>query len=191
VLSRGRVILGVGSGWCREEFEALATPFERRGYRTNEYIELLKALWSEDHVNFAGDTYSLGDVGFYPKPVQQPGIPIWTAGESPMALRRAARLADGYHPVQHSNITFENAVENYARVKELASEYGRDPASIRFTLHTRVNLQEEEQASVIARFQKYRDAGVEHVVINFRPTSEDEARQNLQSFAKEIMPLVR
>lgn len=96
-LSRGRVIFGVGVGWMEEEFALLGASFPDRGRRMDEYLRLMKVLWTEANPQFAGEYFQVSDCGFAPKPVQKPHVPLWVGGESPAALRRAARLGDGWH----------------------------------------------------------------------------------------------
>src|SRR5258705_2260090 len=92
VLSKGRVTLGVGVGWMREEFEALGAPeFERRGAVTDEYIRIFKTLWTQSPASFAGRFYRFDALHCQPQPVQKPHPPIWGGGHSKPALRRAAR----------------------------------------------------------------------------------------------------
>jgi probable F420-dependent oxidoreductase len=98
VLSGGRVIITVGVGMARGEFTALGVPFERRGKMTDEYVEVLTTLWTASHPEFHGDFASFSDVLFEPKPVQQPHPPIWFGGSSMAALRRAARVGNGWAP---------------------------------------------------------------------------------------------
>ena len=100
VLSGGRVTVGIGVGWLREEFEALASPaFEDRGAVTDEYIRIFQNLWTEDPASYQGRFYSYAALHCDPKPVQRPHPPIWIGGHSRPALRRVARLAQGWHPV--------------------------------------------------------------------------------------------
>jgi probable F420-dependent oxidoreductase len=100
VLSRGRVTVGVGVGWLREEFEALGAPdFDRRGAVSDEYLRIFKALWTQDPASFRGEFYRFDSVRCLPHPVQKPHPPIWVGGHSKAALRRVARLGDGWHPV--------------------------------------------------------------------------------------------
>src|SRR6266403_4702193 len=100
VLSKGRVTLGVGVGWMREEFEALGAPeFERRGAVTDEYIRIFKTLWTQSPASFSGEFYRFDAIKCLPQPVQKPHPPIWIGGHSRAALRRAARHGDGWHPV--------------------------------------------------------------------------------------------
>ena len=98
VLSGGRLFVGVGAGWLEEEFVAMhAPPFELRGAVTDEWIELFIKLWTEDNPRFDGRFYRVGDVGFFPKPVQKPHPPIQVGGNSRPSIRRAARYGQSWH----------------------------------------------------------------------------------------------
>ncbi|MDP7227520.1 MAG: TIGR03619 family F420-dependent LLM class oxidoreductase, partial [Alphaproteobacteria bacterium] len=100
VLSKGRVTVGVGVGWMREEFEALSAPdFDKRGASSNEYLEIFKKCWTQDPVSHEGEFYSFKELRCVPHPVQKPHPPIWIGGHSKAALRRVAKYADGWHPV--------------------------------------------------------------------------------------------
>ena len=100
VLSGGRLIVGVGVGWCREEFEAVGCePFDERGAVTDEYIRAFKELWTSDDPSFEGEYVNFSDIWFLPKPVQKPHPPFWVGGESRPAIRRAATLCDGWYPI--------------------------------------------------------------------------------------------
>ena len=96
-LSGGRVDLGIGVGWLKEEFDALNMPWARRGRRTDEYLEVLRTLWLDETSSFHGETYDLPPCEMFPKPVQEPHPPIHIGGETPAALRRAARHGQGWH----------------------------------------------------------------------------------------------
>jgi probable F420-dependent oxidoreductase len=100
VLSRGRVTVGVGVGWLREEFQALGAPdFDRRGAVGDEYLRIFKTLWTQDPASFHGEFYRFDAIRCLPQPTQKPHPPIWIGGHSKAALRRVARLGDGWHPV--------------------------------------------------------------------------------------------
>ena len=100
VLSNGRLIVGCGVGWMREEFEAIGAPsYDERGSVGDEYIRAFKELWTSDNPTFEGKYCRFANVAFAPKPVQKPHPPIWTGGESPAALRRAGRLANVWYPI--------------------------------------------------------------------------------------------
>ena len=96
-LSGGRVIFGVGVGWMAEEFALLGESFSDRGRRMDEYLQLVKALWTEASPSFAGQYFQVKDCAITPKPVQKPHLPLWIGGDSPAALRRAARFGDAWH----------------------------------------------------------------------------------------------
>jgi len=97
VLSGGRLIFGIGAGYLRPEFEALGAPFEDRGERTDEYIEAIRALWTQEAPRFEGRFVSFGGIDAQPRPVQKPHPPIVVGGMSPPALRRAVRQGNGWY----------------------------------------------------------------------------------------------
>ena len=137
-LSKGRLTLGIGVGWCREEFEAIgAAPFDDRGHVTDEWMMTCKELWSSDEPRFAGKYVNFTDVVFTPKPVQQP-IPIWVGGESAPALRRTARYADCWYPVgtnpQFPMNTRSRLRAGLARFRGFAEKAGRDPATVQVAM---------------------------------------------------------
>jgi len=97
VLSGGRLVFGIGAGYLQAEFEALGAPFEDRGERTDEYIEVIRALWTQEAPRFEGRFVSFGDIDAQPRPVQEPHPPIVVGGMSPPALRRAVRQGNGWY----------------------------------------------------------------------------------------------
>ncbi len=99
VLSAGRVEVGIGTGWSRDEYAAAGTPFERRGERTDEFLRVMIDLWTKDPVGFDGSFYHIPESKVGPKPVQKPHPPIYVGGLSPKALERSVQLADGWNPV--------------------------------------------------------------------------------------------
>ncbi|MEM9039709.1 MAG: LLM class F420-dependent oxidoreductase [Actinomycetota bacterium] len=125
-LSGGRVELGLGVGWLKEEFDALGVPWERRGTRNDEYIEAMRVLWTEPKVEFHGEFVDFPPVTCSPRPVQGT-IPIITGGDSEAAIRRAARLSDGYFPGEGDPERLRDLI---ARVRQAAEDAGRDPESI-------------------------------------------------------------
>ena len=133
-LSEGRLTLGIGAGWLREEFIALgAPPFDERGAVTDEYILACKELWTSESPRFDGKYASFGNVLFTPKPVQRP-IPIWVGGESGPALRRTARLGDAWYPIgtnpQFPLDTLGRYKARIAELRRLVERAGRDPGSV-------------------------------------------------------------
>ena len=127
VLSGGRVDFGVGVGWLREEFEAVAMPFEDRGARTREHLEVMKALWTQESASYKGKYYDLPECRLYPKPVQQPHPPIHFGGETTAALRRVADLGQGWYGVQpHARGGARRAGEARPVARRARSDAGRD-----------------------------------------------------------------
>jgi probable F420-dependent oxidoreductase len=130
-LSKGRVDLGVGVGWLREEFDAVQVPWDRRGARTDEYLQVLRALWCDDPSSFSGDYYTLPPCSLHPKPVQDPHPPIHIGGESEAALRRVARTGQGWHTVDRVPADLPDAL---ARLDALLGAEGRTRADITVTV---------------------------------------------------------
>ena len=125
-MSGGRVILGIGVGWLREEFEALGVPFAKRGARTEEYIHALRALWTMDAPSYEGRFVRFKDAYMRPKPVNGT-VPIVIGGHSKAAAARAGRMADGFFPARGAS------PELLAVVRGAAETAGRDPAAVEIT----------------------------------------------------------
>jgi probable F420-dependent oxidoreductase len=135
----GRISLGIGAGWMREEFEAIgAPPFDERGVATDEYIRAFRELWTKDAPEMNGKFVKFSNIAFEPKPKQP--IPIWIGGESGPALRRAATLGDGWYPIgvnpQFPLDTLARYRASVQRVRQLAGQAGRDPASVKLAYRT-------------------------------------------------------
>mgnify|MGYP003970512103 FL=1 len=126
-LTGGRVELGIGVGWLREEFDAMGVPWERRASRTDEYVAGLRTLWSGNGVSFDGDFVSFNEVSSNPKPANGT-VPVVVGGHSHAAARRAGRLGDGFFPVGGGDLG-----ELLATMRQSAEEHGRDPDSIEVT----------------------------------------------------------
>ena len=140
-LSRGRLSLGVGVGWSREEFDALGVPFERRGTRADEYLAAMRTVWRDDVASFAGEFVSFAGMRVNPRPVRDRRIPIVVGGNSDAALRRAARLADGWYGfnlegAEHVRERLERlrrAVRRRAVIRPNWTSRSRSPATVRTT----------------------------------------------------------
>jgi probable F420-dependent oxidoreductase len=137
-LSKGRLTLGIGVGWCREEFEAIgAAPFADRGHITDEWIDACRELWTAEFPKFRGKYINFDDVVFTPKPVQNP-IPIWVGGESGPALRRTAKYAHGWYPVGTNPQFPMNTVSRFKtgieRLHGFVEQAGRNPSEIAIAL---------------------------------------------------------
>ncbi len=193
VLSGGRLTLGVGVGWMREEFEALgAPPFAERGRVTDEYLAAFRELWTAPSPEFSGDHVSFSNIAFEPKPVQRPHPPIWVGGESPPALRRAATTGDGWYPISyrtsHPLDTLDALKASLARLHALAREAGRDPEDIEVTYHAGVyDRRDAETAAGGGRraftgtdeqiaddVRRFEEAGVSNIFWTFPGQTPDE-----------------
>jgi probable F420-dependent oxidoreductase len=207
VLSNGRLIFGVGSGWLKEEFDMLGASFHERGNRTDEYIRIFKELWEKDEPNFEGDFYSFSDIKFYPKPHQKPRPPIWIGGNSRKAIRRAVELGDGWQPVWLSPQEMEREL-NY--LKSFAKESGREPSTLVFSLRNRLRITgtNEKQAKKIEAkehpflfqgtseeiadyIQRFKKIGVSYIVLDVLARSDEEMFEMMERFSREIIPAFR
>ena len=140
VLSGGRLRLGLGQGWSKDEFDAMGASMKRRGPRADEFISVLKAIWTTDPVEFNGEFYQVPKSIILPKPVQKPHPPIYLAAFSPSGLKRAATMANGWLPAGVPPAGLEQMI---AGLKGMAQEAGRDPAELEVVV--RANLEVTEQ----------------------------------------------
>ena len=208
VLSKGRLTVGCGAGWLREEFNALnVPPFEHRGSITNEYIQAFKSLWCDEAPTFQGRYCNFSDIYFEPKPVQKPHPPIWIGGESPAALRRVARFGDALYPIG-SNPTYpvttpEQMKESLRAISQYATEAGRDPMEI--DLAYNVNWNNDTDAIILSNgtrrsftgtpsqiaedIHTFETLGVRHLVLSFQQPNIDATLGAMERFALNIIPL--
>jgi probable F420-dependent oxidoreductase len=159
LLSNGRFRLGVGLGWNPVEYEALGQDFTTRGRRLEEQVSLLRRLWTERSVTFAGEFDRVTGAGLAPPPVQRP-IPIWLGGQSPAAYRRMGRLADGWFPQMSPGRQLDDAI---TIVKAAAVEAGRSPADL--GMEGRVAWTGDPD-DLVAEADRWRTAGATHVAVN-------------------------
>lgn len=131
-LSGGRLTLGVGIGWSREEFDALGVPFERRAARTAEYVAAIRRLWRDDIASFAGEFVNFDRVRVNPKPVQNRRVPIIVGGNSDAALRRVVSWADGWYGFGLADVTA--AADRVTLIRRRCREIGRDPSELRLAV---------------------------------------------------------
>jgi probable F420-dependent oxidoreductase len=204
VLSQGRVVVGLGVGWMKEEFENLQAPnFAERGKVTDEYIQVFRELWTKDNPSFKGKYCSFNDIVFIPKPVQQPTIPIWIGGHSKQAIRRAARLGDGWHPiggVPTIPLEPEDMKRDLALLGEFAQAAGRDPKTIHVALKGSLFDKEKKIAGRRRRFMgsaeeiagdigAYRDVGVDTMIFDVRRPSFTETLERMEWLAKDVIAM--
>jgi probable F420-dependent oxidoreductase len=140
VLSRGRLKVGLGLGWSQDEFDATGADFRGRGARADEFVEVLKRIWTTDPVEFEGKFYRVPRSHILPKPVQKPHPPLFMAAFVPAALKRLATVADGWNPVA---IPVEGMKSMFDSVKEMAKAAGRDPAKLQMVVRANVEIHEK------------------------------------------------
>ncbi len=203
VLSQGRITLGIGVGWMREEFEALSAPdFDKRGEVSDEYVAIFKKLWAPGPVQHHGKHYSFGPVRCEPLPVQRPHPPIWIGGHSKPALRRTARYADGWHPlgtVDTAELRPPEFAGMLSDLKRMAEGYGRDFSDITLAFVARLRETKEpisgndrmpfsgSAAQLIDDVETYRAMGVTHLSFDFRRPTLTETLERMDWFAREVM----
>jgi probable F420-dependent oxidoreductase len=159
LLTEGRFRFGVGIGWNAVEYEALGKNFADRGRRFDEQLGLLRRLWTEQSVTFAGDHDRITAAGIAPLPVQRP-IPLWLGAQSPRAYDRVGRLADGWFPQMGPGDGYDEAL---ATIHAAASAAGRDPASIQ--IEPRVAFQGDLE-EMVRQAGEWRDRGVSHLSVS-------------------------
>lgn len=146
----GRTILGIGAGWAKEDFDAIGVDFNKRGKITNEMIMAMRTLWRDHSSTFSGEYFSFKDAFCFPKPARPGGVPILVGGESEAAMRRVARLGDGWLPY---NLAVKDALKVIAELKGMTTAEGRDPRSLRICKIV-------YETATLDDLRRYRDAGV-------------------------------
>ncbi len=178
VLSGGRLRLGVGIGWNWVEYQALDQDFNNRGRRMEEQIDLLRRYWIENTFTFEGNWHTVPDAGINPRPIQQP-IPIWFGGHAEAALKRAARLGDGWMPNYY---TPEEAVEALDLIKRILDEQGRDPAG--FGLESRLKYSKGDANAWEPWIRSWQAAGATHVCLNTMGEGFSSPQEHLKAITK-------
>ena len=185
LLSGGRLRLGIGIGWNPVEYEALGENFTNRGRRSEEQVELLRRLWTQELVNFDGRWHKISDAGINPLPVQQP-IPIWFGGGHDRVLRRLARLGDGWFP-QLSPERCRAAIE---KITTYAREAGRDPKTI--GIEGRMTISAESVDTWHEQIQAWKEVGATHLSVNTmnaglsNPAAHIDAIRRFREATKEL-----
>jgi probable F420-dependent oxidoreductase len=200
-LSTGRLIMGVGVGWMEEEFAAMNAPFKARGKVSDEQLELLQKLWSEEHISFTGEFYNVADIAFSPKPYQKPRIPIWVGGEGKFAQRRAGKYGDAWFPY-FVRITPNELAARFENVRNEADKAGRNPDDLKLACCLPVELtpkdvpQERDYLKgsieqVSEALRKFIDIGVIHIGLQFMMPHYPERVEQIERFAKEALPALK
>jgi probable F420-dependent oxidoreductase len=190
VVSRGRLIVGVGAGYIREEFQAASVPFASRQERTDEFIHALRALWTMDHPQFHGRHVSFHAIDAHPRPVQRPAPPVVAGGEGRGALTRAATLANGWYGF---SLDVAESRHFTNTLRQLETEHGR-PAELG-PLEITVTPSGPLDRGVVAQ---YEELGVDRLVLlpqpdaarghRHRPVPLDRIHANIDWAAEELLP---
>jgi probable F420-dependent oxidoreductase len=160
VLSGGRLRFGIGIGWNPVEYEALGADFSNRGQRSEEQIEVLRKLWTEATVTFEGRWHKITDAGINPLPIQRP-IPIWFGGSDERALRRLAKLGDGWFPLVGPDEKCRQMIE---KIRSLAKDAGRNPDAI--GVEGRVSFSTGLPEAWSKDLQDWQSLGATHISFN-------------------------
>ncbi|MDR3661657.1 MAG: LLM class F420-dependent oxidoreductase [Mycobacterium sp.] len=178
VLSGGRIRLAVGMGWLREEIEACGAPFDARGRRADEQIDILRLLWSDtpEGASHSGEFFQFANAACYPKPVAP--IPVHIGGHSRAAARRAGRRGDGLQPLGVAGPELSGLV---TLMRETAEQVGRDPDALELSLGHLVTKVDADRAGRLA------ELGADRVVLAMPPVTEiDEAKDMLSACAERL-----
>ena len=176
-LSGGRLILGVGAGWMEEEFDIIGERFDNRGARAVEMVKLMRRYWSGESVEFEGRHYQSAPARMYPRPVQTQ-IPILWGGHTDAALRRVARLGDGWHPTQ---ISLEQLAEGLRKLREYCEVDGRNPNALTLIVRPGDTYVIDE-----ASHARHVELGVDHLVVDTPIKEEDPDLSILRSQMERV-----
>jgi probable F420-dependent oxidoreductase len=192
VLSGGRLILGVGVGAIEREMRAMGTPFTERGAFTDEAIAVMRALWTEADPRFEGRYSRFAGMKFSPKPLQKPSIPVVIGGVSAAAIRRAARVGDGWQPLGFAPEALAPAI---ASLREQARAGGRDPAAIPVSISMSIGPATPRRFAlgtkpeeIVRNARAFAGVGVATLVISTTTRDPREARSILEMVGREVLP---
>ena len=208
-LSKGRLTLGIGAGWCEEEFIAIgAPPFAERGAVTDEWMMVCKELWTNDHPKFDGKYVKFSDVMFPPKPVQQP-IPIWIGGESGPAMRRTAKYGDAWYPIGTNPAfpmdTLTRFKAGAAKLAGMTEKAGRDAKAVALAYRVSSNPEAQPKGTVDGERKLFtggaadfagdikalQDVGVTSFDFGMFGPSLDATIDNMRKFRDDVVAKVR
>lgn len=194
VLSEGRVILGAGVGWMAEEAAVLGMPWDARGRRTDEQLEIFRRLFNDPAPSFEGEFYSFPEVGFEPKPVQRP-LPVWIGGSSAPAFRRVARYGQAFHAAFQPR---EVVADEWRQCREACEAIGRDPdelsLSLRIFLDPAKAMEPEKSIAgsgdeMLETIGRLREIGVTHILLDPVARGGVEGRLDaLRGFMEDVAP---
>jgi probable F420-dependent oxidoreductase len=203
VLSNGRVTLGAGVGWMEEEFKAIGLDtYARRGAYSDECIRIFRELWTKDNPSFQGEFHQFSNIRCEPRPVQPGGLPIWIGGHTPQAIRRVARLGDGWQPLVQrppADLPPAEMQEKIAQLRAFAQQAGRDPRRITLAMGSSIQFTDGAatgprslftgtSAQIVDTLRRYQELGIQNFRCDFPSLSIDGLLQAMERFATEVRP---
>ena len=183
LFSKGRLVLGVGAGWLREETEAMGANFGSRWKRTRETVEAMRLLWTRGEAAYEGDLVRFPSVRCEPRPVQKPHPPVLLGAHGPKALERVVRTYDGWMPLVQS---VEELAPGAAKLRQLAKEHGRDPDS----LHISPLVDPGSDGPSAEDMKRYRELGVTRIVLLSQKSVAETADGKAMELVKRFAPTV-
>lgn len=203
VLSNGRMTLGAGVGWMEEEFKAIGLDtYSRRGAYSDECIRIFRELWTKDNPSFEGEFHQFSNIRCEPRPVQPGGLPIWIGGHTPQAIRRVARLGDGWQPLVQrppADLPPAEMQEKIAQLRAFAQQAGRDPQRITLAMGSSIQFTDGAAtcprslftgtpAQIVETLRRYQELGIQNFRCDFPSVSIDGLLQAMERFATEVRP---
>ena len=204
VLTNGRIICGVGVGWLEKEFEILGLDYHQRGAMTDEFLEIMMALWTQPNPEYHGKYYSIDGIQFEPKPVQQPSIPIWVGGHTKAALRRTARYGSCWHTTRQ---TPEFVAENLPYLRGRIEKEGRNQSGVTVSLKRILHFNDlglgegryvRSGGSLIATTPEVledlhicQEIGISQLTYDFRVESLPDCIKVMEHLADKVLPVAR
>jgi probable F420-dependent oxidoreductase len=199
VLSGGRACVGLGNGWSADEFEAAGVPSRGRGRRIDEALAVLKAVWTTDPVEFAGEHFRIPRSFIQPKPVQKPHPPIYCAAFAPAAMRRVALEADGWNP---AGLPVDAMGAMFQSMREMAERAGRDPAALSLVVRANVWIGERplpdprmiftgDADQIAADIAATRDLAADEVLFDAQPSRNVRSIDDLMAAGEQLLELAR
>lgn len=195
-LSDGRIILGIGSGWLKEEFEALGADFDNRKARTDEYLRIINVLWNSRKPQYQGQYYNFSNISFLPKPKKGYKIPVWFGGNSNEAINKAIEHCDGWHSVGLSPEEIKTKLEYIGDALSLKENIKSDfiisvRKNLQLTNDIKINLNKDEplrgdKEKITRGLQDYKVSGVKHIILYILSSSLNGIFDTMKVLATEI-----
>ena len=212
-VSGGRISIVIGTGWLEAEFQALGVPFADRGRRTDEYLRVMRALWTQDEPAFSGEYVSFPPLHFEPRCVQVPHVPLWVGGTGAAPFRRLVEFGSGWCPMVG---TFDEKAALIQTLKSKVSDAGRDPAGLAFVGSLTLGALDAESArltrghhaterdlvdarartveaygAALDEIREHETAGFTHLGVNIGWETTDELVTKLEEFAARVIVPIR